>query len=281
MKKILFFLSAICLLLTSSFAQNFKGRQETLEISPPSAGLKIGETLSYSVEWLGIPVGQAILKVEGREFIGQHECYHLSAQAIPNKFLRRIIDLEYQVHSWLDTQLLSSRRFEKIRRMNKKSSHVIIEFNPQENKAVCNESGDAPTKKISSLRESLVAIRPASEEITQKTQDLLSSFYYFRLLETKPEETMKVNIYYSRRNWEVSLKTGRPFRKDIFKKGTFEVFPVYPESELNDFILGKRGFSVLFSTDSRRIPLELNFPTGIGLIKARLQDLPISKSGKI
>jgi hypothetical protein len=273
MKKIFLSLLVFFSLFYFAYAQNFGARKENLGISLPEKALNLGETLQYSVEWLGIPVGLVTLKIIGIEKINNFDCYHINAKAMPNDFLKRIIDLEYEVNSYLDTRLHVSRRFEKIRSLNGKRKKTLIDFDPQNNLADFKTEGSAGSYNISAARKRLNKIIPPTNKIPKNTQDLLSSLYYFRFLNLEKGHSYSVNIYYERKNWDFSFIVKEPFLKDIRKKGTFVIFEISPNSQLNDFILGKRKFSVFFTADSCRIPFAFSFATGIGSIQARIQKI--------
>lgn len=256
-------------------AQNFKGKpQPVYSIGAPAKDLAVGETLTYSVEWLGIPVGKVILKTEGVQKIDNRQYYHITGTAKPNSFFRTFIDLEYWVDSYFDTELHTSRRFEKNRRLNEKSNHVLIDFDPTKNEATFNTEGASESYAISSARPSLEAANPDTNKIPKNTQDLLSCLYYFRLLDLKEGENHAVNIYYSKKNWVLNFKAEKPFLRYIHKKGSPIIFKVAPNSDLNSLILGSNKFYVYFTADSRRIPIEFSFNTGIGLVKARIEEIP-------
>jgi hypothetical protein len=275
MRKKQFLLAVLFLSLSyAAYAQNFKGETQKLSILEPGHGLRAGEALEYSVEWLGIPVGKAILKVNGIAKINNHDCYQVTAQAIPNKFLKRFINLEYEVHTYIDTQYFYTRRFEKTRSLNNKTAFVAIDFDQEKNEATYKAGGSAKSIIISPVREQIKAKTQATNKIPKGAQDLLSAFYYLRLAKINENGDYSLNIYYDQRNWQVNFKVEKPFLKDIYKKGSFSIFKVSPDSGLNDFILGRRKFTVYFTADSRRIPLEFRFDTGVGLIRGIIRDIP-------
>jgi hypothetical protein len=253
-------------------AQDFKGQEKEILIRPPEKSLKTRETLEYSVEWLGVPVGTIILRNEGIAKLDNHPCYHLSAQSYPNSFIRQLYDLEYKVHSYLDTRTLETRRFIKIRRMNKKFNYVVINFFPEKDKVVYKSWGTTDFVNFSKRREE-IAVAPTSV-IPDGTQDLLSSFYYFRLLKVGRDEAYPVNIYYNQANWPIQMKVENAFLREVRKLGSIEAVNVLIVSGLNDYILGKRKFSVCLSADSRRIPLEFKVGTAMGYIHGLLKELP-------
>jgi len=70
------------------YAQDFKDKPpQDIIISPPQKEFRAGETLEYSVEWLGIPVGKIILKNEETAVINGNECYHIAGRVMTNRFL--------------------------------------------------------------------------------------------------------------------------------------------------------------------------------------------------
>lgn len=274
LKKVCILIILIISIGSSAYAQNFKAKSENITIADPEKGFKVGETLAYSVEWLGIPVGKILLKVEGITIINNHGCYHISAEAMPNKFFRHFYDLEYKVHSYIDKESFLPIRFEKIRRLNKETNYTTIDFDHQNNEARYKSVGSMAFMEISPVRQKLETLNPTTTRIPQGTQDLFSSFYYFRILEIKGGQSYPVNIYYEQRNWPVKMKVENPFSREIRKAGSFGVVKLIPVSELNDYILGKRNFFVYLTADSRRIPLEFRLNTALGYIRGRLQNLP-------
>ncbi len=273
-KKVAILIILVLNVSNAVYAQNFKAKPQNITISDPAKELSIGEALEYSVEWLGIPVGRIVLKVEGITTINNYECYHITAKVLPNRFFQHLYDLEYTVHTYIDKQFYYTRRFEKIRRINKQYNHIVIDFDQEKHKAVFSSEGSTAFFKISPGRNKIEADAPITNEIPYGTQDLLSSFYYFRFLDIRENNSYPVNIYYNQRNWLVDMKVSKPFLREIRKKGSFPAVEIAPDSLLNNYILGKRRLIVFLTTDSRRIPLEFKLETALGPISARIQNPP-------
>jgi len=257
-----------------TLAQNFAQKVPKPKIETPDLQPKVGESLFYTIRWLGVPVGKVSLEVKDMVKVSNRDCYHITAEARPNNLLKKFVDLAYQVDSFVDKELLVSRRFKKERAMDGKYNYVIIDFNPEENTADYKSEGGGTSIKVSDKRSDLNINNPSTDKIPGGTQDLLSVLYYLRQINVEEGENYPVNIYYGGRNWEASFVVGQPYWRDIRKKGTFPVFKFTPSSELNDFILGRRTFSISLTCDSRRVPLEFSFSTGIGSITARLDNIP-------
>ncbi len=264
----------LVLSLTSPIcAQDFRDKPQDISICAPQKELHAGETLVYSVEWLGIPVGKIILKVEETAVLNNNECYHITARVTPNRFFQRLYDLEYKVDSYIDKKTFLPVRFEKVRRLKKESNFVTIDFDHEKNEAKYKCWGSMVFIKLSPQREKLEAVNPVTTSIPKGTQDLFSSFYYFRVLKIEEGQSYPVNIYYNQRNWPVKMKVDKPFLREMRKKGVFAVVKVFPVSELNDYILGKRNFSVYLTVDSRRTPLEFRLNSAMGPVRGIIQGL--------
>lgn len=260
-----------------SSAQNFKGNPDEAEIQKPQKELTVEETLVYSAEWLGIPMGRIVLKIEGIKTINNRQCYHISASAIPNRVFRRFYDVEYRVSTYLDKDTLLPQRFEKLRRIGDNYNYVTIEFNYKKNEATFTYStpkGDVEIVEFPSLRKVVWKNETSVNKIPDSVQDLFSSLYYFRLLDIKEGKEYKINITYGSGIWSVKVKIDKPFLKDIYKKGTFGVIKVNPSSDLNLYILGKHKVTVYFTCDSRRIPVEFSLSTAIGYVRGKIQNIP-------
>lgn len=255
-------------------AQNFAGKKEVLSISSPEKSLRDKEDLVYNIEWLRIPIGIIRLNLSGIEKIEGYECYNITAKARPNNFFSKFYDVEYTVHTYVDKKSFYTRRFEKTRRVKNKTTKTIINFDWEKQRADVKDEGDAPGVIISPVREKVGAKKATTAEVLTGTHDLFSSLYYLRLLDLKANNSYAINIYYGKKNWPLSVKIGEPFLKEIRKKGSFVVFKAVMDSELSEFILGKSKMTVYFTADSRRIPIEFKFGTGIGSVQGKIKSIP-------
>jgi hypothetical protein len=273
-KTFLCLIILIFLPVSLAWAQNFGGGVKQIKIDPPERSLKVGECLEYSAEWLGIPVGKIILKVEGVINFSGQQCYHISGRALPNSFFSHLYDVEYEVNSYIETATFLPLRFEKRRLIKNQVNNTTIDFDRVGKKAISSSQGTDLDVVISSSQLQIGQQIPVTDVIMQDTQDLLSSLYYFRLLDIGELKSHQINIYYNQRNWPVKVETEEPFLKEIRKQGTFSVFTASVSSIITDFILGKHKFIICFTADSRRIPLEFDAGTDIGFIRCKLRQIP-------
>lgn len=259
---------------SKTWANNFSEKQNNLFISPPEKTLKIGEKLEYSLEILGIPIGKIELNTLGIEKISGHDCYHITAVALPNSFFAKFYDIQYTVHTYMDKESLVTRRFEKIRRYQDKTTKIEIDFNPEQGNVSSKIKGKAKSIKLSAERTSLEAKVPKSFKIVQGAQDIFSTLYYLRLKDIAENKDYSIDIYYDNASWKFTFNIGKVQLKSIRKRGSFKVFEVLMNSELNRYVLGTKGMSVILSADAKRIPLEFKFGTGLGTIKGKIKEIP-------
>lgn len=273
MRRIALCFTAILLLQISAYAQDFKARNPEIAVQPAIKALPIKEELRYSVEWLGFPVGKIVIKVAGVENVSGYPCYRINAQAFPNSFMKHIYDIAYTVDTFIDKKMLFSRRFSKIRRINDSINEVIIDFDQEKGEASFFAQGSNIRFKLSPSRDELDKENLPTTSIPYGTQDLLSALYYFRFQEIKEGAKYSVNIYYNQRNWNMVFVLKKPFKKEIRKLGIFDVVEVSPDAALNDYILGKRKFSVFFTTDYRRIPVMFVLNTALGPMRGIIENI--------
>ncbi len=250
-------------------------KESLLQVAPAAAEMPVGESLTYRIEWIGIPVGTILLKVEGIEEVRGRPCYHLSARSFPNRYLRKLYDLEYQVHSYVDVEKRHSLRFVKVRRMKDKFNQVQIEFDQAGRKAEYSSWGDAQFVNFSKRTDKDAYVEP-TDTIEPDTQDLLSSFFYFRYLPLQQGTQYPASVYYERANWKIFMETDKAFVREFRGKGEVPVIGIAISSPLNNFIFGKKKFLLNLTTDCRRIPIEFKVGSALGSIRGVIDELPVT-----
>src|SRR3989338_863019 len=107
-----------------------RARQPLLEditISKPAKAFRVGEKLTYGIRWMGIYVGQGTLSVKEIMSLDGVEVYHIVSEARSNTFLDKIYKVRDEIHSYVDTKGLFSRKFTKKQREgNYKAEEEIV-----------------------------------------------------------------------------------------------------------------------------------------------------------
>ena len=255
----LFFVSILCLLNCSCAYQinqlSVPAHQEILleNIVAPSSLLQNNEQLVYAVNWSGVPSGQIILKINGIEKINNQDCYHLSAQAIPNSFFAFFYNVKYTVKSYFDLNH-RAQSFVKTRELNSLLTQETILFDYARGKLRWSYSRPKEIKEL---------------ELKENVYDLLSFLYYLRLQNLTPGQSYKINIIYNGAYFPVNVDVSKIYAIQIGAKKINAVL-VTPISELNKNITGFNQIQVYFSLDKCRVPILFRMRTKIGYLNGVL-----------
>lgn len=277
MKKLFIILILIFIFPALLLAQDFSGRAKKIKIELPKDKLTVGEKLIYSIEWLGVSAGEVTLTVMGIVNINGYECYHVNAKAIPNDFLKHFYDIEYDINSYIDVNNFYPHRFEKTRRVKDIYTYQTVDFDHKTGEATYkyrSPQGVVEVIDFPSLKKMKIGNEDIAVKIPSAAQDLLSAFYYFRRMNVDIGKKYNVNIAYERKNWPVEINIKRPFFRDIYHKGVFSVFEIFPDSKLNIYLFGRSKVSIYICTDSNRLPLLFTLSSTVGAIRGVIKELP-------
>lgn len=222
--------------------------------------LKIGEYLSFKIELLGVAIGWIHLWIEEKTYFNDHLCYHIKAKAYTNRFFKKFYDVEYNVDTYIDAESFYPYQFKKQRRLKQKITSARIDFDWVKKTAVFVDETSQLSHIINNLDYPL--------------QDLLSSMYIFRLNPIKYNKNYRLRILYNQNIWHINIKTGSPQQLEIYRKGTFKVFPTEIATSLNRVILNTNKIQVYFTDDEKRIPILFLIRLPYGQVKGKLFNIP-------
>ncbi|MEI8350517.1 MAG: DUF3108 domain-containing protein [Candidatus Omnitrophota bacterium] len=233
--------------------------QPVEQISVPSVKktIKIGEKLTYAVDWRGIPSGKIILEVKEIVTIGQRQYYHIIAQALPNSFFSFFYKVNYLVETYVDTETYQPIKFHKKRILRNVVSEETINFDYARNEALWQYTGSE--NKIIRL--------------TANSQDLLSFLYFFRLQEIKLGKEYPLDIIYNASVWEAKVKVDT-FELVKFNGTGIKTFTIKLISRLAKHITGGEKMKIYFSFSDGHLPLLFHLYTKIGPLTGVLREPP-------
>lgn len=220
-------------------------------IESPQPELRVGEKLTYTIRWVGIPVGTVVLSVEEKGFLLEgKDIYRLTAHVQSNAFLSRFYRIDDTYQSYWDVRDRFSRRFEKRVSQGKYNANETVTFYPDSKKGIYFAPEKNETKEF---------------VIPGAVQDLLSSIYYFRTIPYHAGVPLKFFLTSDEKNWELTLTTVQQGVLEVRNAGVHEAFLVEPSVKRTDppEVLSKekkKGLPkgrlwIWFSADERRIPL--------------------------
>jgi hypothetical protein len=197
------------------------------------------EELVYRVDFLGITMGYARFRYQGKVFIDGKPTYHLNVRAWTSGILSFIYPINETIDYYLDTETIAPIRQEFTQRESEKDD---VAFYNQE------------TGKITYRYRQSGKIRKQVDTIPS-VYDPVSVAYYFRWkdlgVETRPR-----NMYGGRKVYQISSRIlgNERIHTEHGDVDTIAVLPVIRRDGKPD---DKGDLKVWFSNDERRVPVRL------------------------
>jgi hypothetical protein len=242
-------------------------------LKPPQAEPRVGEKLTYTIRWIGIPVATLTMEVKEKTFFEGAEVYHLMAVMKSNGFLSRFYKIDDVYQSYWDAQNHFSRRFERKVAQGKYRAYEINTFYPSEKKGVYFAPLKDETKEFT---------------VSGPAQDILSSIYYFRTVPYQTDLELLFPLVTDEKNWQVGMKTVEQGVLEIRNLGTHEAFLIEPsailtgppdagQKEKKKSRPPKGKLWIWFSADEKRIPLTVRGEaTRVGEITITLESIELA-----
>lgn len=249
----------LCPCSTSYAAKtNFSSRDRSVSIKIEKArkDIRLGEKFTYSVYWMGIPVGEGILEVREMVNINGREAYHIVATAKTNDFLSKIYKVEDVLHSYVDKKDLCALRFEKHQREGSYKSDEVVIFDQDKRKG---------------HYESLLNKSKKDFDIPPNVHDLVSCFYYFRTLDVKPHSAVMMDVNAYEKNWKVTMDVLSTQQLEIPRKGVYNVFCVEPKAPFKGVISRRGKVWIYFGADEERAPVLIKIRVPFGFVAGILE----------
>ncbi len=185
-----------------------------------------GERLEYDVKMGVFSVGEATLEVEGVDTVRGHPSYHVSMSLEGGIPLARVDDY---FQSWLDAEMLISRRFHQQIREAGYESDRHYEILPEEGRWERTDADDG------------------GEMTTNFPLDDISFVYYVRTLDLTPGKEYRFDRYFKEDGNPVVVQVVGRDRIEV-PAGTFETVVVRPVIQ-TDGLFGEGGEAELHFTD--------------------------------
>jgi hypothetical protein len=270
MKKIICILFLLCGIISCAHRPKITvielpAKEEKIIITPVKQTLSVGEKLVYAVDWRGIYAGQIILHVKELVNFSNRQCYHIIAQARPNRFFRLFYNVKYIVETYIDKETNMPLRFYKKRTYGKDITEEDISFDYNNNVAAWKYTGvEGKTIKLS----------------VNNVQDLLSSLYYFRLKSFILGEEYPLDIIYNGTAWKLNAKISSLELVKMYHEKVIKTYTVSLSSKLTKHITGEQKIKIYFSAKEKHTPLLFNFRTKIGPLNGVLKNIPQDEFGE-
>ncbi|MFC1548877.1 DUF3108 domain-containing protein [Candidatus Omnitrophota bacterium] len=217
-----------------------------------------GKRLTYLIAWNNIPVGSIvtetgnIMKYKGRDV------HVVTLVTESNKFLSKIYRVEDTYISYVDTETISSRRYEANRREGNYRKHVIVEYDFNNLEATYTSLTDGSVKRC---------------KIRKNVQDPLSAMCYFMTLPIKLDEKINITVNLNEKNYELFAMVEDIDMVTLRGLGAFPAFKIRPYAELRGARVKKGRAWMYFSADENRYPLRGVVRIPFGRVTATLRSV--------
>lgn len=216
------------------------------------APFRVGEKLTYDIQWGPIVAGHATLTVAGFEQVDGRDCYHIIGQAQTTGFVDLLYHVESKIETWLDTDGFFTRRFCQTRHEGKHRSSDDSRYDYIAGQVVT-------TNRING--------RLRTATLAGPEQDVLSAFYYLRTqpLQLNHDSPLPINL--TGKHYDVAVRPD--LRKTLYFHPTGDVpaLRIEPKPTLN--IVAANGGRMWFwiSDDVRKLPLLMVSEMKFGSVK--------------
>jgi len=234
---------------------------QAIPATPPAGALSFqpGESFSYVISWLGIPVGSATMAVTTAPPVERRPTLRLVTTAKSNNYLSKFFPVSNLVESTVDAQSLLPFQMVFQRREGKRHDDFAITFDRQEGRVRVIKNGETTIR-----------------DIPPDIHDALSCLYYLRRQPNlDSDSSVKMHIHHNKKNYEVEAKV-EGMETLTGPWGTVSAIRVLVIMPFQGIFLNEGNIHVWLTNDRDHTPLMMKAKITIGSIKAILQKTPPS-----
>lgn len=206
--------------------------------------LPIGEELHYTVRFGPFSVGTLSLTIDSIVRLEQESCYHFTTRLKSNPNYRFLFRIDYQLESY--ARITDFATLKSVKRISESNYRNETEAN-----------FDYKSRKIYYSDSSVF-------DLASETKDLLSTWYYFRTLNLKPQDTFQISIHIDKKSYPIKIEVFGPKLVQT-GVGKFECLIIVPQTRV------KQDVGIIYlSNDEHRIPAMIKKRFSFGSIVAVL-----------
>ena len=229
----------------------------------------VGEKLTYTISYLGLPAGEVILEVLPFKAVNGRKVFHLFGHAMSTPLFSVIYRLNDTVESFMDYEGNFSHRFHLSLDEKKQQRDSIELYDSEKRQTFYWSRWEYPDHSKKEVKQ--------TDEIPLFVQDSLSALFYLR---TVPLETKAVVSFPLVSEGKSSQLVCTVLRREPFHSplGQGTAIVVRPEVKYEG-VLKKTGDSFIwYSDDERRFPLRMEARVRVGTVTADLRKIEIGSA---
>ncbi len=212
---------------------------------------KLGEKLTFSINWKFIHAGMAYMSIPEKRIVNNRTSYLIRTEASSSRGISIFFKVRDKVETVLDSAGVFPWKFEKHLREGKFRSDKIYRFNQYRNLAF--QEND-------------------TTRIPMYVQDVLSAFYYTRLLPLEVGETVYIHNYDNKKLYKMAVYTHGRERIKV-PAGTFDCIKIEPLMNSEGIFKSKGRVFIWLTDDNRRIPVLVKSKAIIGHVEVKLKEM--------
>ena len=218
---------------------------------------KVGEKLTFALQWLGITAGIATIEVNDIVNINGKKAYHIvtTAKALP--IIAAVHRVEDTVVTYIDCDGIFSRKMTKSLREGNYERDVTLIYDQDKNLVKEVEKTDVKVYNIPDY-----------------CQDILSSFFYFRTQNIAVGNEIIVDVYADGKSHKLKVKIEKEENIRI-PLGKYKAFAIKPFMEFESIFSQKGDVTIWCTQDAKHVPLLMRSKVFIGSVDAKLIDAVI------
>lgn len=214
---------------------------------------RVGERLVFDVVYGLIHAGTGTLSIPDTQWVHGRPCYHIVTTAKSHKFFDAFYKVRDRIESFMDMEGTFSWRFEKHIREGKYKRDRFAAY-------------DYPNSRIITRRDTIA--------VEKQIQDILSAFYYVRMLPLEVGKHLVVDSFSERNVHPVKVLIHAKDRVEV-PAGTFDCIVVEPVLQEAGIFQQKGRIAVWVTDDERKMPVLMKSKVLVGTIDARLRSIEV------
>jgi hypothetical protein len=233
------------LFLTTTFSQEKR------------VAFKGGESLRFKMSYSGfLRAGTAVLEVEETELNGR-KVFHTTGTGWTSGMIKWFFEVDDTYESYFDKDTIKPYLFKRKIDEGGYKKHRITSFNYNSKKAYIQD--------FTNQKDSSVAFK--------NVQDMLSSFYYLRNIDTKDlkkGDEIKLDMFLDSQVYPFKLRfLGREVLKTKFGKVSSLIF--IPLVQSGRIFEAEESVTIWITDDANKIPIKMRASLAVGSLRAELE----------
>ncbi len=223
--------------------------------------LKTGEQLTYSIYWIGLSVGTAVMRVRETTKEKGRTAYHLTTQVRSGRAIRWIYKVEDDASSLVEADGFRPLRFDKNLHEGKRKKTEFIDFDW--------EAAEATFYRV---REEEQQKRRAFP-VEKGAQDSLSCLYFLRSLPLEIGKEVIMKVATEKKCWSLKIVPLREEKLELDKLGSFDCLVIEPIAEFEGLFVRSDKKLIIWMDKESRIVLKMVAEVPIGSVSVYLTEV--------